>query len=143
MVFIAYKPLYINVLRWPRKLKIRGLWPPKRGQKLNQFTNLRGHGHKSPQKRGHFLNAKKPSKSRVHPKNYEKNMKTRANRIRKLLAYLYYSKKSRPSASLSGGFMLFIFDGVSYVFKRNFEHFITFIIVKFLWVDQAVKITII
>ena len=29
-----------------------------------------------------------------HPKNYEKNMKTLANRIRKLLAYLYYSKKA-------------------------------------------------
>lgn len=75
MVFIAYKPLYINVLRWPRKLKIRGLWPPKRGQKLNQFTNLRGHGHKSPQKRGHFLAQKNPAKAGYIQKIMKKTWK--------------------------------------------------------------------
>ena len=35
-------------------------------------------------------------------------MKTPTNRIRKLLAYLYYTKKSRPDPNLSGAVMLFI-----------------------------------
>lgn len=43
MVYIAYKPLYINVLRRPRKQEIRGIVPPTAGQNLNQLTNLRGH----------------------------------------------------------------------------------------------------
>lgn len=76
MVFIAYKPLYINVLRRPRNLKIRGLWPPKRGQKLNQFTNLRGHGHKSPQKRGHFLAQKNPAEAGTSKKLWKKHENT-------------------------------------------------------------------
>ena len=62
---------------------------------------------------------KAPGLSRGHPKNYDKNMKTPTNRIRKLLAYLYYTKKSRPDTNLSGAVMLFIFDCVSNVFKCN------------------------
>ena len=61
---------------------------------LNLLSKLRGNGNQLPSTAGKFLNAKKPSISWVHPKNYEKNMKTLANRIRKLLAYLYYSKKT-------------------------------------------------
>lgn len=65
-----------------------------------------------------FCKTKNPSISWGHPKNYNKNMKKAASRIRKLLAYLYYTKKSRPETDLSGAVMLFIFDCVSNVFKR-------------------------
>ena len=65
-----------------------------------------------------FYKTKPPRKKRGHPKNYNKNMKKVANRIHKQLAYLYYTKKSRPDTNLSGAVMLFIFDCVSHVFKR-------------------------
>ena len=61
---------------------------------------------------------KYPAEAGNIQKNYDKNMKTPTNRIRKLLAYLYYTKKSRPDTKLSGAVMLFIFDCVSNVFKR-------------------------
>ena len=51
-------------------------------------------GNQLPETAGNILNTKKPSISWDIQKNYEKNMKTLANRTRKLLAYLYYSKKA-------------------------------------------------
>ena len=66
-------------------------------------------------------NKKSPGLSRGHPKNYDKNMKTPTNRIRKLLAYLYYTKKSRPDTSLSGVlcYLFFVIFDSDFYFLRH------------------------
>ena len=42
MVYIAYKPLYINVLLYHESWKLAGILPATAGKILNRLSKLRG-----------------------------------------------------------------------------------------------------